>query len=363
MFFLGSLRTWMKQLLWNKGCEGPYIPSALLITLFRSGTVPFRCLDRMWSTPLIRKTAIGPPPVLIIGHWRSGTTFLHNLLSLDQSMAYLTTMRSIAPEISSIKGLVLKRLIRGFIPLKRPMDNLPLSADAPQEDEFALTNMTGVSFYNAWMFPRNARYYFNKFGVLEQISTRELDLWKQTYLKLAKKIAMIGGGRRLILKNPVNTGRIAKILEVFPDAKFIYLVRNPRDVFPSTLNLHQKMLQISRLQTVSMEEIKSNVLFFYEKLLKKYLLEKHLIPEGNLVEVRFENLEHDPLSVLQNLYETLGLPDFHKTEPSFRRHIALQSGYRKNQYVLDPFDAKRIQKHWGFALDHWGYERKCLDSV
>ena len=264
--------------------------------------------------------------------------------------------QSLMPEFPDWSRLFFKPALTRFTPPTRPMDNMALSPDVPQEDEFAMANMTDAAFYHAWVFPRNGRLYFHRYALLENISEKERDQWKRTYRKLIRNVTVSGNGRRPILKNPVNTGRIKALLEIFPQAKFIYMIRNPYRVFPSTLNLHKKMLAVSSLQSISDDDITENIFLFYEKLLKKYLSEKQLIPRGNLIEVRFEDLETDPLGQLRRIYHELSLPGFETAESQFRRHIERQENYRKNRYEPDLHSDKQIEIRWKFAFDHWGYD-------
>lgn len=356
MFLLGSFRTWVKQLWINRGCNCKYVHFALLITISRFFTILFRINERIFSGRAIKSTVIDKSPVFIIGHWRSGTTYLHNLMANDQNMGHMSLVQAIVPESMLFKNLLLKNLLAGRTSAVRPMDNVPLSPDAPQEEEFAMANMTSCSFYHQWMFPGKARYYFKKYALLADISPKDLAVWKKTYLNLLRKITLNAGNRRIVLKNPVNTGRVRALLELFPNARFIHIYRNPYIVFPSTLNLYDKMLKMCQVRQVPQSEIEDNILMFYEKLMHKYFDEKNLIPAGNLVEVRFEDLEADPLVQLRRIYEVLQLPGFTAAAPAFRNYITSQAGYHKNTYILDKDTVDRISRKWQFFIDAWGYQ-------
>ena len=75
------------------------------------------------------------------------------------------------------------------------------------------------------------------------------------------------------------------------------------------------------------------------------------------MEVRFEDLEADPLSEMRRIYDTLGLTGFDESEPALRAYIDSVSGYEKNSYQLDTDAIEKVNRHWGFAFDQWGYER------
>jgi hypothetical protein len=81
-----------------------------------------------------------------------------------------------------------------------------------------------------------------------------------------------------------------------------------------------------------------------------------LIPQGKLVEVRFEQLEADPLCQLRHVYSVLGLPDFGLAEPAIRRYIDSIAGYQKNKFPeLSPVLRKRIADEWRRCFEEWGY--------
>jgi hypothetical protein len=236
------------------------------------------------------------------------------------------------------------------------MDNMALSVDGPQEEEFAVANMSPYSFYHQWIFPRKARYYFERYVLFDRVPPASLNGWKHVYIDILRRITLSAGGRRIVTKNPTNTGRVDMLLKLFPDAKFIHIYRNPYVVFLSTRHLYRKMLPRLQVQAVTQEEIESNIFFFYEQLMRKFFADKSLIPADNLVEVRFEDLEANPLDELRRIYESLSLPGFEIAEPAFHAYIASQADYRRNPYNLDSETIQKVKKHWQFTIDMWGYD-------
>lgn len=239
----------------------------------------------------------------------------------------------------------------------RLIDNVPLLFDAPQEDEFALANVSPYSFLHAFSFPRRARFFFERYVLFEGIPRAELERWIRAYLTILRKVTLAAQGKRLVLKNCANTGRIRILLRLFPEAKFIHIHRNPYRVFLFTLHLHNTVLPRSQLQRIAPDRVETNVLEFYERLMKRYLADRHLIPAGNLVEVRFEDLERAPLDELRRIYEELGLPGFAAAEPAFRLYVKAVAGYRKNVYQIDGEVIAKVNRHWNFAFEQWGYQR------
>src|SRR5262245_1259036 len=96
------------------------------------------------------------PPIFIIGHWRSGTTFLHELLARDPAFAAPSTYECICPGHFHLTEWLFARFDY-LIPATRPMDDMKLSWRTPQEDEFALLNMGLPSPYQELAFPNHRR--------------------------------------------------------------------------------------------------------------------------------------------------------------------------------------------------------------
>jgi omega-hydroxy-beta-dihydromenaquinone-9 sulfotransferase len=332
-----------------------YWPRALLILLASLLTQPLRLAEMMRHGRRIARTRITASPIFIIGHWRSGTTHLHNLFSQDQSLGYVTMYQALAPDCSLIGGNWLKRLIGRALPEHRPMDNMIWPIDSPQEEEVALGKITAYSFYAQFMFPRHARAFFARNVLLQDAPRRLAVQVKKRYRSILRVATIHAGGRQLVLKNPVNTARIRMLLELFPDAKFVHIHRSPYEVYASTRNLHRSITAFTTLQTLDMQHSADTVLELYEGMMQQFLVDRALIPAGNLAEVAFADLESDPVSEMRRLYKTLSLPGFARTEPALRRYIAEQASYRKNTFTLTAGERARVAERWGFAFSELGY--------
>ena len=73
--------------------------------------------------------------------------------------------------------------------------------------------------------------------------------------------------------------------------------------------------------------------------------------------MRFEELETEPLAEARHIYEALGLPGYANAEPAFRAYLASVADYKKNEYRLTADVIDRVNQHWSFAFDAWGYPR------
>lgn len=294
-------------------------------------------------------------PVFILGHWRSGTTFVHNILSLDQHFGYNTTYQTVFPNLMLFGQGFFKKTMSWIMPDKRPTDNMELNVDLPQEEEFALSNLTPVNYYNFWFFPKSWSEYTNKYLTFKDATPAEKKEFQDTFRQLVKVCLHNTNGTQFLSKNPPHTARIKEILEIYPNAKFIYLMRNPYTVFESTRSFFTNTIQPLKLQDFSDEEIEEHILSVYKIMYDKYEADKKLVPEGNLIEVKFEDVEADALGITRKIYETLDLPGFEQARPAIEAYLNKKKGYKKNQYKYDPRTVELVESKWKFALDQWGY--------
>ena len=154
------------------------------------------------------------------------------------------------------------------------MDNLELNADLPYEEEYAIANLSPNSFYHAWYLPKNMRNYFDKNVTYKNIHNGIKEKWINTYDYFLKKITYKNNGNRIVLKSLVNTAKIPIILNKYPNAKFIFMYRNPYKVYLSTWELYKKILPIFSFQRLDSKQLDDEILYNYNNLISKYIKDK-----------------------------------------------------------------------------------------
>lgn len=294
-------------------------------------------------------------PVFILGHWRSGTTFVHNVFSCDKHFGYNTTYQTVFPHLMMWGQPFFKKNMSWLMPDKRPTDNMELAVDLPQEEEFALSNMLSCSYYNFWFLPRYMEEYCDKYLLFDQITDEELRVFEEVFTKLIKISLWNTKGTQFLSKNPPHTGRVKELVKMFPNAKFIYLMRNPYTVFESTRSFFTNTIQPLKLEDIPDAQIEKNILSVYAKLYHTYERDKHLIPEGNLIEVKFEDFEANASEMTRNIYEKLSIPGYPEAKADIEKYLGKKKGYKKNKYTYDERTVQLVEKHWDFALRDWGY--------
>ena len=352
---MNSFRHWVRLLRASGGVDHGNRLRAAVITSASPLWAPLRLAERVRYGRRVAATEITHPPVFIIGHWRTGTTLLHYMMSQDPNFGFVPLLQTLAPASFLAARRALRPLMIRLVPDKRPMDDVDLSLDLPQEDEYAVCNCCPHSFYVGWYFPKRMRELFRRYVLFDGVSDEVVNEWKTAYLSVLKKATWHANGKPLILKSPVNTARIRLLLELFPEARFIHVYRDPYFVYKSTQLLHRVVLDLVGLQKLSDDEIKENVLLFFRKLMERFFEDQRLIPKGHLVEVRYEDLEKRPVAELERVYAQLSLPDWNHVRPRVRAYVATQKNYAKNDFTLTPEDVARVQQEWGFVLDKSGY--------
>ena len=353
---MAPLSTWL-SLLWENGGVAPaYWGKLARILVPTTLAIPLRLAERLRYGRQVARTALDEPPLFILGFARSGTTHLHNLLSHDPQYGAISTFQAAMPTFFLIGRGWLKRLLERSTPDTRPMDDVEVSLDMPQEEEVALVNSCRLSALCHLSFPRQARHYFDKYAMMEGLTKRELALWERCYLDILRKATIDNKGRQLVLKSPSNTGRVPHLLRLFPEAKFIHIVRNPYVVYQSIMHLYRQVLPLYQLQDMAAEDLSSHILYMYQKMMQQYLQDRSLIPPQHLAELSFEDLEQQPLNQVERLYAELSLPGWEQARPHISAYIQTLASYRKNPFAPDAAIVERINREWKFVLDTWGYQ-------
>ena len=328
------------------------LPRALTITLQSIQTSIWSRRERRFDS-LLKDVTI-QPPVFVLGHWRSGTTHLHQLLAQDKRFSFPNNFQVSFPHTFLSTQEKFASRANAIIPKRRPMDNMEWDIYSPQEEEFALCTSTLKSNCMGWVFPR--RYeHFQKYLTFRDVDPREVAEWRAAFEHFLKKL-QLRSPRPLILKSPPHTARIRLLLEMFPAAKFVHIHRHPFAVFQSTRRLMRKVVPMHCLQLVPWEELDERIIHHYRAMHDAFFEDKTKIPAGHFCEVAFEQLEADPVGEVRRIYETLGLPAFDSFEPELRKYVATLVGYQKNQFPNLPAELKaRLKREWERCFEEWGY--------
>ena len=352
---MAPLGAWLR-LLWENGGAAPaYWGRLARILVPTTLATPLRLVERLRYGAPVARVRIDKPPVFVVGLPRSGTTHLHNLLSQDPQFGSVSTFHAAVPTFFLIGRGRLKEVMARFAPATRPMDAMKVSMDAPQEEDLAVANTCPLSAVYALSFPRNAQSFFDRYFFLRGISARDRERWERVYLEVLRKATLDAAGRRLVLKSPANTGRMPHLLRLFPGARFIHIVRNPYVIFESLAHLFRSVVPMHQLHPVSDEALRDLALFIMRETMAQYLKDRESVPRAQLAELRFEDLERNPLAELEAVYASLDLPGWRQAQAAIETYLSGIAGYRKNRYALDADTIERVERECRFALDVWEY--------
>jgi len=319
-------------------------------------TTPLRVIEYLRFNRKIKKTEITKDPLFIIGHYRTGTTYLITLLAYDKSKGYVSNLEGYAPHFFLAFHKFTKALIDMSLPEQRPMDNVIMGSDEPTEEEYSIGAMSKYGFYNGFIFPRNFDLY-SKYNSFDECSKKDVEKWKKTYVYFLKKMTLKYKGQMLYLKNPTNTYRIKYLLEMFPNAKFIHIYRNPYDMYASTLRFYREVFAIYALQTWDDENLQQGILRNYAEMYEKLKQERSLIPKENIIDIKYEDFIKDPMSHIKRVYKDLQIDGFEEYKEAFQNYVKSQATYKPNKHRISDDIITRVNEHWDFIREMHGYEK------
>jgi hypothetical protein len=360
-----DLFAWLRLLSRNRfAVAPPYWYIAAIVTGVSSVHTLLRHVQTGLYGRQVEKTPILQAPLFIIGHWRTGTTLLHELLILDERHTFPNTYQCLEPNHFLLTEKFLTRLFTFLLPSHRPMDNMAAGWDRPQEDEFALCMLGQPSPYLTIAFPNHPPQDQEAFD-LEGLSPGRHRRWKVAFMRFLRQLTYLDllqgrregrGPRRLVLKSPTHTCRIPTLLELFPDAQFIHIVRNPFTVFSSSVNLWRSLYETHGLQTPNFQGLEEHVFATFNHLHERLEEGRTLIPPGRFHELRYEDLIADPVRQMAQLYDVLNLGGFEKVLPRLEQYLRDHAGYQTNRYPhLSDELRRQIRQRWGAVIERYGY--------
>lgn len=309
--------------------------------------------ERLYSRA-IDNTIVADPPVFVLGHWRSGTTLLHELLTLNPRFASPTMYQVLFSGHFLLTESWMTTLTSWLVPKTRPMDNMAAHWNMPQEDEVALLLRTLISPYMMLLFPKR-RDLYEPFFELEGLPTAQLNLWIEEFLRFIKSLTY-RYRKPLVLKSPPHTYRVPLLLRLFPQARFVYIYRHPVVVYQSSMHLRRVIFRENGMSPFEEQIHVEDVCRTYEHCIERYESTKHLIPPGQLCEVRFEDLEAEPVREMSRVYQELQLTDWPAAQSAIETWLPQHYAYRKNQYQVDKATIHMLATRWKNSFDRYGYD-------
>ena len=275
-------------------------PVSLLIGLSGLLVEPLAWLQTLLFQQRLRRSKLPPDPVLVIGHWRSGTTFLHQLLASDPAWATARNSLTVAPQVALLLQSLLRPLMRAWMTTVRPIDAVPWSVNDPQEDEVGIVRLTMDTNMAGMAFPQEYPFHFRR-SVLQSTGAYERHWLRFTRLTWLHD----GVGRsRLLIKNSAHTARVAMVLRQFPKARFVLMRREREDSIRSLVQVKQALADLVGLQPAPEMRIQvEETMASHRQLLQAFEASRSLIPADQLLELDYNDLVETPLHTVKRIYD------------------------------------------------------------
>jgi len=331
-----------------------YSPGVLIDLGFAAGNSGLKLLQWIIYGRRIRRTRLPDDPIFIIGHWRTGTTLLHELLTLDPNHTFPTTYQCFAANHFLLSERFLKPWSGFALPRSRPPDNMQINWDSPQEDEFALCNLGLPSPYAMIAFP-NRPLRYRGYLDLDSVTEQQRRRWKRALLRFIRQVYYRRPGR-MVLKSPPHTFHLPTLLELFPRARFVHLARHPAKVIPSTERLWKSLFTTHAYQKPTFEGLDEFVLETFAQMHRRYHKTRDLVPPEQLIELRYEDLVADQSATVRMIYERFQLGDFEGVRAKVDEYVKSRADYQPNRYHLDAETRDRILETCRPYCETHGYD-------
>ena len=311
---------------------------AARIDCTRMATTHLRVEKALRETPAIESAEL-PTQVFVLGLFRSGTTFLHRLLAQDPISRTLPHWESFDP-VHTPEGPEARQRKLGFTlglaDVLSPNIKAIHPMDAHQTDECRalFTNVFRTLQFNVqyrvpgyvdWLLQQDSRIAYRHYR-------RQLQLvhYHRPF------------GTRLVLKDPTHTFFVDTILEIFPDARFVFIHRDPVDTLSSICSLHGYARSVFS-SDVDAEALGQELPESYMmSMLESAVAAVDRLPADRIAHVRSSDLSRDPLGTVATAYRDLGM------ELSEDASNAMQVFIRAKRDNASP---RHIHGAEGFGLD------------
>jgi hypothetical protein len=329
-------------------------------------------LDRIFFPGLARVEV--RTPVFIVGHARSGTTLFHRLMTQDgERFSYFRLYEMFFPSLVEKKLIRLvgrfdKRVLGGRIERAiREGEEKRLAATKdihrtglfePEEDDFVLSSSCASGFWIV-MFPYMGEldfYYVDEWP--ERKRRRLMSFYKEC---VKRQIYLNGNGRIHLSKNPVFSGRVQSLIDTFPDARIVVLVRNPNETIPSLL----KLLKVNwNLGGWADEKVDRSLRIVADQSIHTYLYPFEVLSRNPHVPqaiVDYRELVTKPRQTVTDVYATLGFPVSDEMEAVLEKQESRGQGHETTHtYSLEEFGltAEEIRKPLAGLFERFGWERE-----
>lgn len=336
-----------------------------VMLLFNSITL---FLDNIFF-PEYRKVKI-EKPIFIISHPRSGSTFLHRLLTQTREFAVFEFWQILFP------SLVARKIIAPFImsSIKKGKDTFypkevghKMALGSIEEEELLFNHTFNTQFIaiqtSLGLGNKDFMDLVYSDNQPKNVRQKTIQFFKQC---LQRQIFYLGK-KQILTKMNYSAFRIKTLLEAFPDAKIIYIVRSPYETIPSHLSLDRNVLDFQW----GLKNIPANRLqryferrYHYDVQFYQYiedLISKGIFNSSQFMTLSYDLLKNDLGKAIEVILEFTGIEISQELRKRIQEQIKMQSSYRSKHRNLDleefGLSKERIAKDLSFVFDKYGFKK------
>lgn len=327
---------------------------------------PLRLAERALAAVRQEPKALPKAPVFILGYYRSGTTHLQETLLEDPQFGYLNFFHCFFSGAFNLAEPwakpVFERIVRA-IGMRHPAHGTPFSFDLPGEEDVGMV-AGGSRLAANWgqTLPRDFQSIYRRLGLLQNIPHDEREALKEYFADLFWRVSKANGHKRLLLKSPPQLGRVALLDELYPDAKYVFIRRNPYDVFASNKKLWKSFQKTWLHDDLDDDTVRENILWSYVECHRAYERDKAAFRPGQLCEIGYEDFRARPVETLEHVYRTLDLGDFEAVRERFDAYLAETHQTSQPPYRLTDAERRAIGSTLAPWIDRWGYDASATTT-
>jgi len=272
-------------------------------------------------------------------------------MALDENLKAPTLFEVAIPDGFLSSHFYYRPVMGTLLSRYRPMDKVKIGMDEPQEDEYAIYRLTDFSPLEELVFPSTGSYFLkNCTSFLPDENSREA--WESDMMNFYRKL-VFKSGKTLISKNPFNSLRIKTLTRLFPEARFIHIVRHPYEVVPSTIHMWKILQKQNCLNKNNCSPASSDVTEVLDRVLTS--VRSDLPSAGRQIEIKYEDFITEPIIMLRRIYKEIGLEFTKKFEDKVRDYLFHNEDYEKNAFSLTGEEKKNIAERLKAHMDYFGY--------
>lgn len=338
-----------------------YLPRTLIYYFKFIVFEPFRLLEAILFEYKIRNYQWKEDPIFILGYYRSGTTHLQETLMRDPRIGYMNFYQTYFCAGFLVTERIFKKtfgIIMDAQNFHHPAHRIPFKFDMPGEEDVCLV-ASGFRYAPNWgqVFPRAFRSFFEKFVFFKTCTDDEKQAFEFELTRLHKRVAMTSANRnkRMLFKSPPHTARLSMLHRLYPNAKFIFIQRNPYEILKSNQRLW-KSFNDQCLHDDPEGNVDEKILWSMNECYEHYEHDKKSLNQDQLIELSYEEFMADPLKTMEKIYSQLELCDFNEVKDHFSRFLKEKHGTNIDQHHYTDHDIKLVEKMSQKWIDQGNYK-------